>query len=250
MRRILIALALTLIAPVVALAASAPLKVLTYETKPFFYKDGGHPTGLEYEILEYYAKTSGRSLDVHWTTSWETIVDEIVKGHADVAGATMTITPERLRQVDFSTPYFPVRVMLVEPRDKRAASLAELAGATLATIKGTTYEEILSNGVPRAQMTYGTVEEDLFKLVVAGKARAAAADSAIALALLPRYPQLHLGIPLSPQQGFGYAVQKGSPLAADISKTIAQLKESKIYYRLLEKYLGAEAAKLVAAGKD
>ena len=99
MRRILIALALTLIAPVVALAASAPLKVLTYETKPFFYKDGGHPAGLEYEILEYYAKTSGRSLDVHWTTSWETIVDEIVKGHADVAGATMTITPERQRQV-------------------------------------------------------------------------------------------------------------------------------------------------------
>src|SRR6185503_515833 len=48
--------------------------------------DGGHPAGLEYEILEYYAKTSGRSLDVHWTTSWETIVDEIVKGHADVAG--------------------------------------------------------------------------------------------------------------------------------------------------------------------
>src|SRR4029079_14962266 len=98
MKRLLVTLALvTLVGASAggAFAAAAPLKVLTYETKPFFYKDGGHPAGLEYEILEDYAKTSGRSLDVHWTTSWETIVYEIVKGHADVAGATMTITPGR-----------------------------------------------------------------------------------------------------------------------------------------------------------
>src|SRR4051812_25935709 len=214
---IVIALALALVAPLGAHAAGAPLKVLTYETKPFFYRDAsGKPAGIEYEILDYYARSAGRPIEVHWTTTWDTIVDEIAKGHADVAGATMTITPERLRQGDFTVPYFPVRVMLVEPRDKQAASLNDLAGATLATIKGTTYEEILRNGVPRAQMTYGTVEEDLFKLIVAGKARAAAADSAIALALLPRYPQLHLGMPLSPEQGFGYAVQKGSPLAGEI----------------------------------
>ena len=230
-------------------AAAAPLKVLAYPTPPFFYLEAGKPAGLEYDILEYYAKATGRTLQVAWTDQFDSIVDAVVDGQADVAAATLTITPERLQRVSFSTPYFPVRVMLVEPRGQNTTALSQLSGATLATIKATTYEEILS-AVPRAQMIYGVEERDLFDLVVSGKARAAAADSAVALTLLPRYPQLRMGMALSAEQGFGFAVRQGSPLAADLSKHLQQLKASQIYFRLLEKHLGAEAAKLVAAGRD
>jgi len=226
-----------------------PLKVLAYDTRPFFYRDGGKPAGLEYEILEYYARAKGRPLQVVWVDDFEQVIDRLARGDGDVAAATLTATPERQRQVDFSARYFPVRVMLVEPRDQNTTSLADLAGATLATIKGTTYETVMTQ-VPRAKFVYGITEDDMLKLIAAGKARAAAADSALVLGPLRNYPQLKLGIPLSPEQGLAFAVPKGSPLGEELSKHIAQLKAGQIYYRLLEKHLGAEAAKLAAAGRE
>ena len=226
-----------------------PLKVLAYDTRPFFYRDGDKPAGLEYEILEYYARAKGRPLQVVWVDDFEQVIDRLARGEGDVAAATLTATPERRQQVDFSARYFPVRVMLVEPRDQNTASLADLAGATLATIKGTTYETVMTQ-VPRAKFVYGITEDDMLKLIASGKARAAAADSALVLGPLRNYPQLKLGIPLSPEQGLAFAVPKGSPLGDELSKHIAQLKAGQIYYRLLEKHLGAEAAKLAAAGRE
>jgi polar amino acid transport system substrate-binding protein len=232
-----------------ATAAGAPLKVLAYDTRPYFYRDGDTTSGLEYEILEYYARAKGRALQVVWVTDFEQVLGRLARGEGDVAAATLTATPERQRQVDFSARYFPVRVMLVEPRDQHTASLADLAGATVATIKGTTYETAMKQ-VPRAKFVYGITEREMLELIAAGKARAAAADSALVLGPLRDFPQLHLGIALSPEQGLAFAVPKGSPLGEDLSRHIAQLKAGQIYYRLLEKHLGAEAAKLAAAGRQ
>jgi ABC-type amino acid transport substrate-binding protein len=232
-----------------AVAAPPPLTVLAYDTPAFFYREGGKPAGLEHDILQYYARKEGLALQVIWVEQFETMLSRLEKGEGMVAAGTLTITPERQQRVGFSAPYFPVRVMLIEPRTQTTRSLAELAGATLATIKGTTYEELLSK-VPNAKMVYGVTEDDLLRLIAGGKARAAAADSAMVLGLLPKYPQLKPGIPLSPEQGLAFAVRKGSPLAAELSTHIQQLKSSQIYYRLLEKYFGTEAAKLVAAGKE
>jgi ABC-type amino acid transport substrate-binding protein len=230
-------------------APSPTVEVLAFETPPFFFKENGQPAGLEYEILQYFAKSKGRVLHVVWVNQFDTMLSRLEGGEGDVAAGTFTVTPERQQHLDFSASYFPVRVMLIEPRSKTTSSLADLAGATLATIKGTTYEETLST-VPSAHFVYGTMEEDLLRLVADGKARAAAADSALVLGHLRDFPSLKVGIPLSPEQGLGFAVRKGSPLKVQLSESIAQLKASHIYYRLLEKYFGAEAAKTVLAGRQ
>jgi ABC-type amino acid transport substrate-binding protein len=240
--------ALMTAAPTVA--AEGTLRVLTYNTRPFFFKDaGGKPAGIEHDILEYHAKTHGQRLEVVWVDQFDDVLPRLLKGDGDVAAATLTVTPERQKQLTFSSSYFPVRVMLIEPKNQATAKLGDLAGATLATMHGTTYEKLLTGGVPRAQLLFGPDEEALFRLVASGKARAAAVDSAVAYGLLAQFPQLKLGIPLSTEQSLAFAVRRGSPLAGELSKTIAQLKDSKIYFRVLEKHLGAEAAKLVAAGK-
>ena len=249
-RTAILLLSLACFAPAAAQAAEAPLRVLAYETKPFFFRGAdGKPAGIEHEILEYYAKSKGRALQVTWTDDFESILPRVERGEAHVAAATITITPERRQRVSFSSPYFPTRVMLVEPSGQNTQRLGQLAGSTVAVMKGTTYEELLS-AIPRVKMVHGATEADLLQLVASGRARATAADSAVALTLLPRYPALRLGIPLSPEQGFGFAVRKGSPLERELTTHIQQLKSSQIYFRILEKHLGAEAARLVAAGKS
>jgi ABC-type amino acid transport substrate-binding protein len=245
MNRIFVAL-LSLV--VAAPAAAAPLRVLAWETPPFLYRQDGKPAGVEVDILEYYAKAKGQTLEVIFVEQFDDILPRLERGEADVAAGTLTITAERQQRFDWSASHFPVRVMLVERQGQQTASLQALAGATLATMRGTTYERILS-AVPNVKLVYGADEEELFRLVSSGQARAAAADSALILPALRRYPQLRMGIPLSQEQGFGFAVRKGSPLAAELSKHIQQLKGSQIYFRLLEKHLGTEAARLVAAGR-
>jgi ABC-type amino acid transport substrate-binding protein len=48
----------------------------------------------------------------------------------------LTITPQRLEQLDFSESYLPVRVMLVERAGQAAESLESLAGSRVATNEG------------------------------------------------------------------------------------------------------------------
>jgi ABC-type amino acid transport substrate-binding protein len=67
--------------------------------------------------------------------------------------------------------------------------------------------------------------------------------------MLQQYPTLHLGIPLTEEQGFGFAFRKGSPLVEPISAQLRQLKSSNIYYRLLRKHLGDAAVEAVEAAR-
>ena len=250
MKRAALLLALAGLSGTASHAATPPLRVLAYETAPFFFRGpDGQPAGIEHDILQYYAKSKGRTLEVTWTDDFESVLQRIARGEAHVGAATITITPERRQQVAFSAPYFPTRVMLVEPKDRSTQRLGELAGTTVAAMKGTTYEELL-RAIPRVQLVHAASEAAMLELVANGRARATAADSAVALTLLPRYPSLRLGIPLSPEQGFGFAVRRGSALERELGSHIQQLKTSQIYFRILEKHLGEEAARLVAAGKS
>jgi ABC-type amino acid transport substrate-binding protein len=236
------------LALVVPPAAAGTLRVLSYETPPFAWDDDGKLVGIEIEILDYFADSRGDKLEVVFAEAWETLPDRLARGEGDLVAATYTITPERATLFGFSASYFPVRVMLVEPADTRTASLDALAGATLATIEDTTYESLLQ-AVPDATFVYGAIERDLFELVANGRARAAAADSPVTLSLLPEFPGLRLGIPLTEEQHYGFAYRKDWPLAAELDRHIERLKASGIYYRILEEYLGEEAVRIVKAAK-
>ncbi|MDX1632879.1 MAG: transporter substrate-binding domain-containing protein [Thermoanaerobaculia bacterium] len=230
-------------------AQGQPLRVLAYETSPFFFLEEGEPAGLEYEILDYFAKAEGGELDIVWMEDFDEILPTIAGAEADLAAATITVTPERDTRVDFSTSYFPVRVVLVEPESRRTGTLEELRGETLATMTGTTYEDLLQD-VPEAGFVYGDTERELFELVSSGQARALAVDSAVAFTLVPEFPSLQITLPLSEEQHYAFATPEGSPLAGELSRHIRRMKQSRIYYRLLEKYFGEEAREAVMSAKD
>jgi ABC-type amino acid transport substrate-binding protein len=229
-------------------AAPAPLRVVAYSVEPYIHVANGHPAGLEYDILEYIAKALGRPLEISWVERFEEVLPALEQGGFDVASATITITPERQARFAFSPAYLPVRVVLVEPSSENTSSLAALRGSTLATIKGTTYESLLLQ-VPEVKLLYAASEQEQFELVAGGRARALAVDSAVAFHQLKRFPGLRLGMPLGPEQGFGFAFPKGSTLAPAFSRTLHQLKASNIYYPLLKKHLGEEAVAAVKAAK-
>ncbi|CAN5571639.1 hypothetical protein BH23ACI1_BH23ACI1_13480 [soil metagenome] len=83
-------------------SAQEPVRVLAYPVEPYIYTIDGKPAGLEYEILEYLAKASGRTLEIQWVERFADLLPRLGKGEGDVAAATITITPARRLQFEFS----------------------------------------------------------------------------------------------------------------------------------------------------
>lgn len=249
MKRLIPALLLTLAVTGQAIAQE-PLKVVARAFEPFSYLDeNGDPAGVEYEILQYFAKSQGREIDIVWVETFAELMPRFDQGDVDLASGTVSITASREEMYDFSSSYFPVRIRLVEPRTQTASTLDDLAGETLITMSGTTYERVLST-ISEVSFVYAGDENEELAMLDRGEGRATALDSVLGLLYLKDYPSLHMTLPISELQHYGFLVAEGSPLAAELSKHLDQLKLSGIYFRILRKYLGQEAVDLVQWAKE
>jgi ABC-type amino acid transport substrate-binding protein len=229
-------------------AGAQTLKVLALESDAFFYRKTGRVTGIEHDILDYFAKTRNATLEIEWVDSFGGMLERIEKGEADLAAGTITITQERTRKMDFTASYFPVQVVLVEKIDANTRSLTELVGRKVAAFVDTTAEDALRAVPGIVIVNEGTLPEQM-SAIVRGELSAAAADSSAVIPELDRFPQLKVGMALGAESGFGFALPKGSPLTAELTEHIKKLKESGIYFRLVSTHMGPRASEIVKAAK-
>ena len=137
---------------------------------PFEYYDGTDIVGVDVEIMEMVGKKMGKSI-VWQDGDFAVIIDTVEAGKtADCGAAGLTITPERAKKVDFSTPYYTSIQYVILPADSDVATKKvgdteyvvwdALAGKTIATQTDTTgwiyadYEIDTDGGV-----LYGTETE-------------------------------------------------------------------------------------------
>ncbi len=237
-----------LILGLAAASVAQPLRVATFEIEPFFYRDDGQPAGIDYEILEYFAESKGRDLEIYWVDAFPDLFTMLEVGNGDVAAAAITITAERETRVDFSTPYFPTQLRLIERKGAEVENLQSLAGAKVGVLAGSIGDKFFTS-VPNVKIqTYGGVRE-LYQALAAAEVRAIASETANAFRLVQEFDSLRIGFPLKEPDQYGFAVRKGSPLRNELNTHLEKLRSSGIYFRLLEKYLGSMAAEVVRAGK-
>jgi ABC-type amino acid transport substrate-binding protein len=236
-----------------ALALTAPagaetLRVLALESESFFYQNDGHLAGIEYDILDYFAKSRGATLSIEWVDSFGSMLERIEKGEADLASGTITITPERSRRMDFTASYFPVQVILVERMSDHAKSLSDLVGQRVGAFTKTTAEDALKAVPGIVIVNEGTLQEQM-RAIDRGEMRAAAADSSAIIPELENFPSLKVGMALGAESGFGFALPKSSPLTAPLTEHIKKLKQSGIYFRLVTTHMGPRASEIVRGAK-
>jgi ABC-type amino acid transport substrate-binding protein len=224
------------------------LHVLALSSEPFFYDDGGTPTGIEYEILSYFAKTKDLEIEVEYVSAFPELLERIARGEADIASGTITITDERRERMDFSAPYFPVQVVLVERSGEVSQRPEDLAGAKVGAFVATTAEEALLK-IDGVEVVTRSGIPGLLSAVANGEIRAAAGDSSAIMPVIDDYPGLAMTLTFGERQHFGFALPKGSPLTDALDAHIAGLKESGIYFRLVSKHMGPQASEVVRASR-
>ncbi len=234
-----------------AFAGPAPaetIKVLANESDSFFYRKDGKLTGIEHDILDYFAKSRNATLEIVFVDSFGELLERIERGEADLAAGTITITKERTLRMDFTASYFPVQVVLVERMSDTTKSLDELAGQKVGAFAKTTAEDALK-AVPGIRIVHEGTIQDQMRAIEKGEMRAAAADSSAIIPELENFPSLKLGMALGGESGFGFALPKGSKLTGPLSENIKKLKQSGIYFRLVTSHMGPRASQIVKATK-
>ncbi|MFA5659232.1 MAG: transporter substrate-binding domain-containing protein [Oscillospiraceae bacterium] len=109
--------------------------------RPFNYiDDNGEVIGFDVDTGAEIAKRLGVELD-YVTSDWDGLIDGLKSKRYDGILGSMAIKPERLEQVNFTTPYYYSGAQLVVRTDSGIAEPADMSGKTIAVATGTTFVE-------------------------------------------------------------------------------------------------------------
>ena len=113
-------------------------------------------------------------------------------GTADLILSTMTITAERDEEIDFSEPYYVARGRILVPQDSDIAGVEDLAGNTVCTALGSTYEDTLREEAPEAELRLVDSYSECLELIQNGAVDAISTDDVILTGMIIQDDSLKL----------------------------------------------------------
>ncbi len=186
------------------------------------------------KAVEFVAVTSGNRIPF------------LTSKKVDVVVATMSITEERKKEVDFSIPYFVSGQMILVHGDSRITKYQDLSGKKVATIQGSTGDMAIARLVPTAERVKFERTFEALQALKERRVEAFVEDYMLIYDLVQENRGLKItGLqPFSPER-YGLAVRKGDPEWLDfINATLTKMKETGEFDKLLGKWFG-EAAKVI-----
>jgi len=131
---------------------------------PYEYYENGKIVGVDIEIANEIAKALGKELKIK-DIAFDSIVNELKSGKADFALAGMSITPERLKEVDFSIEYTTSRQVVIVRKDSSITSINDIYDKKVAVQLGSVADLYFSEDYPNTELVrqkkYLSMTEDL-----------------------------------------------------------------------------------------
>jgi ABC-type amino acid transport substrate-binding protein len=210
-----------------------------------FLDNKGVNKGLDIDIAKSLSKElfgNEKAIEFVSVTS-ETRIPLLTSGRVDLLAATLTITEEREKEVDFSIPYFVAGHTILVRKDSKIIKYQDLAGKKVATIRSSTGDIGIGELVPDAERIKFERNDEALQALKKGRVEAFVQDFVLLYALLQKNRGLRMaGItPFRPGQ-YGLAVRKGDQeWLGFINATLAKMKETGAYDKLLDRWFGLEA---------
>lgn len=131
---------------------------------PYEYYENGEIVGVDIEIANEIANALGKKLKIK-DIAFDSIVNELKSGKADFALAGMSITPERLKEVDFSIEYTTSRQVVMVRKDSNITSVNDIYDKKVAVQLGSVADLYFSEDYPNTELVrqkkYLSMTEDL-----------------------------------------------------------------------------------------
>ena len=215
--------------------------------EPFEYIDGTDYKGIDIEISQKIADELGVELEIH-DVKFESVIAEITTGKANFAAAGLSITPDRLENVDFSDEYFSATQSILVMKDGSSVAKPEdLKGKVVGVQTGTTADTYVTdkdgeNNVGVKEVKRYNSFVDAVNDMITGRLDAVVMDDFPANKLVEKNADkiVKLDDELTGEK-YAIAVPKGDEAMKElVNKVLADMEESGEMDELLTKYIGEE----------
>lgn len=228
-------------------AAGKIVMATNAQFEPFEYIDGTDYKGIDIEISQKIADELGVELEIH-DVKFESVIAEITTGKANFAAAGLSITPDRLENVDFSDEYFSATQSILVMKDGSSVAKPEdLKGKVVGVQTGTTADTYVTdkdgeNNVGVKEVKRYNSFVDAVNDMITGRLDAVVMDDFPANKLVEKNADkiVKLDDELTGEK-YAIAVPKGDEAMKElVNKVLADMEESGEMDELLTKYIGEE----------
>jgi membrane-bound lytic murein transglycosylase F len=201
--------------------------------------------GFEYDLFKAFADHLGVDLNIIIAEKWERMIPDLMNGTGDLIAASMTITPNRSRQVAFSDGYMNIKQHIIVHRDNISVKrLKDLSGQSIHVRKGTSYQECLEKlKKEQPELKFKIIlhedipTEELMRQVSEKEIDITIADSNIAMLNRRYYPNAIMAGSINNTEQLGWAVHPESKnLLTHINLFFEEIKNNGEFSEIFNRY--------------
>jgi polar amino acid transport system substrate-binding protein len=237
------AVAATFTALASAAIADSALNVGAYPTNPPFETktSSGAFEGFEVDIVNEAAKRSGMTTNIA-DYGFQALFAAIASKRIDVAISSITITPERLKSVSFTQPYYDSDMGIAAKVDSTVKGVADLKGKTVGYLAGSTGEKWVKDNQASAGFadTKGyKAQQDLLLDLSAGRIDGVVSDVPGMQYAFKSMKDLAVKDRIRTGEQYGLMMGKDDPNLGKLNDALTAMKGDGTLAKIHEKWFGA-----------
>ncbi|MBI3967830.1 MAG: transporter substrate-binding domain-containing protein [Chloroflexi bacterium] len=165
-------------------------------------------------------------------------IPHLKEGIVDVVIATMTITKERLKEIEFSDVYYISGQRFMVPDKSTISSAADMKGKKVAVAKGGTAEINVRKVQPEAQLLFFDSHAEEFEALQNGRADVMVSDESILQGLLTKVTGYKIVGEYISYEPYGIGIRKENPEILEYTnKFVAEIKANGKWAEIHKKHL-------------
>jgi glutamate transport system substrate-binding protein len=161
------------------------------------------------------------------------------RGTVDLILSTMTINAERDQEIDFSEPYYIARGRILVPKGSDISGLEDLAGNSVCTALGSTYEETLREDAPRADLRLVDTYSECLELLQNEAVDAVSTDDVILTGMIIQDDSLEMVGDALTTEPYGVGIKQGDrELKRFVDGVLKKVEEDGRWEETYQKWVG------------
>ena len=199
---------------------------------PYEYYQDGEIVGVDIDIAKYIADSLGLELEVK-DVAFDSIINEVKTGKADIGAAGISYSEERAKQVDFTINYATSKQVVIVKSDSTITNIQDLnniKNLKVAVQLGTVADTYITDNYKNATITRQKKVLAAIQDLKTNKVDCVVLDELPAKEMLKEYNDLKILIDPLFEDNYGMVIKKGNEeLLNSVNQTLEKLKnEGKI----------------------
>jgi len=209
------------------------------EFPPYEFHEGDKIVGIDVEICQAIADEMGKKLVIE-DMAFDSVITSVYTGKADLGAAGLTITEDRLKNINFSDPYATAAQVIIVTEDSEIASPDDLVGKKIGVQLGTT-GDIYAEDIENAELERYNKGFEAVQALSQGKIDAVIIDNEPAKVYVSQNDGLKIVDEAFTYEEYAIAIAKeNTALLNEVNAAIAKLKESGKLDEIVAKYISAD----------